>query len=244
MKPININSFTEYVRCLCEEWDTDDLLFRGQRSDESLLPRLGRLKFQEGKKLIQVEQEMLLEFKRQALPFLDRIPDNDWDWLALAQHHGLGTRLLDWTTNPFAALWFAVEKPPKKQSKNTKSYLPGVVWIFDASADHYITDYEKSSPFEIKRTMIFRPKHITRRIVAQFGWFTVHKWMKSQNRFIPLENIKRYKNQLQKVTIPYDLFASIRRELDRCGFNASSLFPDLDGLCQNILWQNTLLQDE
>jgi len=242
MKQKFISSFAEFSSYLSEERDEDDLLFRGQPSDDPLVPRIGRITLREKEALPDVEQTMLTEFKRQALPLLDFRPESDWDWLALAQHHYMATRLLDWTTNPFTALWFAVEKPPARNPK-TKSKLPAVVWVFNASKKDYVSDKELE-PFEVTRTMIFRPRHVTRRIVVQNGWFTVHKWMVRQKRFIPLENNNQYSKRLQKILIPPNAFSLIRRELDRCGFNAGSLFPELDGLCKHIQWQNTLLEDE
>lgn len=53
-------------------------------------------------------ERMLDDFKRKALQFLQYAPKNDFEWLFLMQHHGVPTRLLDWTTNALVALYFAV----------------------------------------------------------------------------------------------------------------------------------------
>ena len=91
------------------------VLFRGQsNADWPLTPKLGRTTFRKrfGVSLPDVETKLLAEFERQAVPHLStRSIQNSWDRLALAQHHGLPTRLLDWSTSPLVALWFAVEKP-------------------------------------------------------------------------------------------------------------------------------------
>ena len=53
---------------------------------------------------------ILTSFKRQARPWVDPMGWTYWDWLVTARHHGVPTRLLDFTTNSLAALWFAVEQ--------------------------------------------------------------------------------------------------------------------------------------
>jgi len=228
-----------FVKFVHERCTAEDTLFRGQPIDEPLLPKLARLDFKEP--ILDTEQNMIGEFKRRSLPFLDVQPKSSWDWLAIAQHHGMATRLLDWTLNPLAALWFAVNSPPEEKNGKLRN---AVVWILEPDLSDYATASTKESPFDIQRTKIYRPKHIVSRLVNQAGWFTVHKFMKTENRFIALERNNAYSAKLTKLIIPPESFSDMRFDLDRFNVNNSTLFPDIDGLCSHIQWLHTLLKDE
>lgn len=214
----------------------DDILFRGQTQDWELLPKLARLRFRGDVSIAEAEAKMLSTMQSRSIPFLDHPPTSTWDWLSIAQHNGMATRLLDWTTNPLIALWFAVEKPANGDED-------GVVWIFTPDGKDHVPDAERADPFKSDRTRVYRPKHINRRIVAQNGWFTVH-YLSSKGRFIPFEKISRYKNSLMKLRIPAKSFPDLRFELDRCGINTATVYSDLVGVCRDSEWQHSLLDDE
>ena len=236
----SINSLSQYLSFIekhCDQYDEfDDVLFRGQHEDWPLLPKLARLKYRSGKTVLDAESNMVSSFKRRSLPFLESKPETDWDWLAIAQHFGMATRLLDWTTNPLAALWFAVEKPAI-YSKD------GVVWVFTPALEDYVS-CDNESPFEIGRTRIFKPKHMNRRIVAQNGWFTVHQYKAAESRFVIMEKNKRYSKCLMKLRIPASAFPVLRFALNRCGIKAATIFNDIAGLCKDSEWRVSLQADE
>lgn len=237
LRPKTVTQLKDYIAFLDHYGDADDVLFRGQREDKPLIPKLGRLTPRDGAQLPVTERRLIDSFKRQALPMLVQQPQSEWDWLCVAQHHGLATRLLDWTQNPLAALWFAVAAPANNGQ-------PAVVWAFEPKERDFIIDATDTNPYKVDRTRVFRPRHVARRVAAQSGWFTAHKFMTSNKSFVPLERNAYYSQRLRKVIIPAAAFSALRSDLDRCGINAATLLADLDGLCRTIQWQHSLLEDE
>jgi len=229
-------SFTAHVQDHCRD---DLILFRGQREDWKLLPRIARVRMHGG--FLAGEAEMFREFKRQCAPHIPRTLTSDWDLLTLAQHHGMATRLLDWTANPLAALWFAVEIPAARAPATEGA----VVWIFRPPHEEILDGGRRNgSPFAKKYTVVFKPNFVTPRIVAQSGWFTAHKYLKDRGRFGTLDINPRYRDRLQKLTIAPKAFADMRYHLDRFGVHRGSLFPDLDGVAKHVEWLHTRLEDE
>ena len=113
----DINSVEDFLSHIEVFSEVD--FFRGQSSsDYKLLPSIGRL-FQEEQAdaLLSFEKEIFNDFKRKYCMFTDTRPKNDKEFLFLAQHYGLPTRLLDVTQNPLVALYFACIDSPKLQGE-------------------------------------------------------------------------------------------------------------------------------
>ncbi len=235
-KELSIASFTDYAAFLSDKCDGERWLFRGQSEDQDLLPKVARPDLQLHDGVLASERRMFEQFGLEAVPYLAMTVRSQWDLLIIAQHHGLPTRLLDWSQNPLAALWFAVEHP-------ARTGKPGVVWAFNFADDLLVDRAGEEEPFNVSSTRLLRPSHITRRLVAQAGWFTVHA-PSADGKGLEIMQMSPLADRLTKITIPASIFADLRYHLDRCGINRATLYPDLDGLCRHIQWKHTCSLDE
>jgi len=217
MKNIVIDSDDALHRVIRDHGDMH-LFFRGEDSASyALRPKYGRYQASDARNTPEGELGLLIEFKRRAGPLLEHSPANDWEWLAVAQHFGLVTRLLDWTESPLVAAFFAVRRPAALGDR--------VVYALDPLKIAHAN--EAVSPFSTAGVVIYRPKHIAARITAQSGIFTVHG--------PPVEPFAS--DALERWVIPQAAIAAIYSTLYSYQINEASLFPDLDGLARHLkIW--------
>ncbi|MFJ1337030.1 FRG domain-containing protein [Pseudomonas caricapapayae] len=212
--------------------------FRGEGRDYySLIPKVGRTK----KALLPLgyydENTIFERFKNQAIGLVHPSPMNEWEWLALAQHHGLPTRLLDWSTNPLVALYFAVAEPMndvdlQKEQIVAPKYQGDAAFYFLTIKSAFINTNVIRKPLKHQYVGIYKPPHVTNRIRAQSGVFTIQP-----DPHQPL-NERLRGSAVRKYRIPYSAREEIRQELRLFGIHQAFIYPDLDGLAgylQNML---------
>jgi FRG domain len=220
----SLEDFEEWVEIV--KGKTDTTIYRGQRNYWPLLPSISRNNDLE--MVLVHERELLEKFKNEAPRTLQLVPNSDWDWLVVAQHHGLPTRLLDWSFNPYVALWFAIKKA-KLNDSNPE------VWVMNPLIDDVVQSLDKARPFSGKRTKIFKPNFNIPRVRAQNGCFTLFKYVESvSKRFVPLEKNKYLGKRLVRVRITKNSLTIILKQLRAMGFKKSMMFPDTDGVARKI----------
>jgi hypothetical protein len=196
MARITIESFLDLHSIIEEKYTSGSpIIFRGVPDARyKLIPKVGRV-INYSRKL---EQDIFDLFRMYGISYLESEPKSDWDLLAIAQHHGLPTRLLDWTYNPLVAAYFAVEE---NFDSDSAVYAMPAPMILD-------TKKAKSLFRRAIGVDIFMPSHITRRIAAQSGLFTVH--------WTPTKPINR--NSIDKLIIPNSLRINLRGILYKYAF--------------------------
>jgi hypothetical protein len=236
-----VENATTYVRLLSRLPSARLHWFRGQTSaGHKLIPGLAR----GGKNWLTDEAMLANRFRQNASALLPTGTRTEWEWFLLMQHYGVPTRLLDWTENPLAALYFAVVSMRGRDTARND----GCVWVLDPSAlnseayastslsDIPTLDVDKTLDEYLPTAVIgaanIRPPiavlamRMFPRLVAQSGVFTlIHR------EPIPIDRIRdgRY---VGKIMVPGRAKATIAKQLADMGVTRLSLFPELESVAR------------
>jgi hypothetical protein len=223
--------------------------FRGLAdSNHILCNSLSRLA-QGHRDICTLEMSMLRNFRKYAAQQTPATIDSIWHWLAVAQHHGLPTRLVDWTFSPLVSLHFATEHPADYGRD-------GVVWCVDfvranrllprrlraileeEGSDTFTAEmlhaFETLRDFDALSSEAFllflEPPALDARILNQAALFSLmpspstrlHEWLDA------------HPDLCRRVLVPAELKWEVRDKLDQANITERTLFPGLDGLSRSL----------
>jgi type I restriction enzyme M protein len=205
-------------------------IFRGQGlARHDLLPGIARpgLTTSSGRTFTEEDEDLLLrQFKERAHRFVEQGYD-DLSLLVLAQHHGLPTRLLDWSYNPLVAVYMATEHEEKGNCESSAIF----VWE-NYSKPKIGTRLSMDEIQSMRKVEVISPTHLDIRIVNQRGLFTLHPY--PWNALISSET-----GTIAKVSIAHGYRQDLRKLINVLGINESSIYPGLDGLSRHLKWMQT-----
>lgn len=256
MEERRVGSWTELVDALYEgSWDSAHGRFRSPYCFRGLpdwryhrRTSLCRL----GGNFAPLEDDLVRNFRKYA--HQSQSPGNSWwNWLALAAHHGLPTRLLDWTFSPFVALHFATEKYDLFHLDGVvwminfielRRYLPRALnslleqegatvftaWILDRYARSLDEFDQRTAESGEPCVIFFEPPSLDERIVNQSALFSM-----MSSPVVQLEDwLRQHERQdpklCRKIIIPASLKWEVRDKLDMANITERVMYPGLDGL--------------
>jgi len=249
METVVVRSWNELLNELfADSWNKDIHRFRSRYAFRGLSDssyRLDTTLMRLGGKYVELERHLLRNFKKYAhRNIVER--DSIWNWLSVAQHYGLPTRLLDWTYSPFIAMHFAT-------SNIEKFTTDGVIWAVNYVKAHELLpqtlieklDAEGANVMTVemlseaintlpeldalacdKLTIFFEPPSIDDRIVNQHAFCSV---MSDPSMALDVW-LEDHPGISRKIIIPASIKWEIRDKLDQANVNERVLFPGLDGL--------------
>ncbi|MBS1686598.1 MAG: FRG domain-containing protein [Bacteroidetes bacterium] len=226
---IKAKSLEDILRRILKNDDCGHTVFRGvpDRVNHKLVPSVGRIDASlSNMNFDTYEVELFEDFKRHSKSEIPNQSYTDWEWLAIAQHYGLPTRLLDWTTSPLIALYFAT-KPQIGIDGHIMPCERNCGALYALHIENYIETRTHSNPFHYNKAGLIYPPYVAKRIVGQFGLFSYQP-----NPTQPLESQLNDDGRtwIRKYEFSSATATEIQRKLFFLGIRHQSAFPELDGI--------------
>lgn len=249
MQELEVNSFEEY-RNIVIDYSFHDWIYRGQNDyiydlNSSLfrtIERNEKIRSNNKQRVIHLvrekyEEELIKAFKNTCHIYISDLPSkrSTFDWLALMQHYGAPTRLLDFSFSPYIALYFAISGAKDDAAVYCINYkdITKIDKRSITNLDMYYQNIMKQEK-DIHNTFLvpFEPTFTNERLFAQQGVFLVPNSLNFSHHEILEEN---YDNTYYtKIKIKSSCFVDIITELQKMNITASSIYPGFEGFCKSF----------
>jgi hypothetical protein len=249
LEEVRISNWSDLHEALFQgAWNPEIKRFRSSYAFRGLNVNHNRIEnslMQLGTNFSGMEKHLIRNFRKYAHKDVVEY-DSIWNWLSLAKHHGLPTRLVDWTFSPYVAMHFMTSSMNRYSEDGAvlavdyvkvHQHLPGKLkkLLKEEGSDVFTIDMLNTAFKDLNEfdsaskdifMLFFEPPSIDQRIINQYALFSI---LSSSEANVD-EWLEKYPGTLKKFVVPASLKWEIRDKLDQANITERVLFPGLDGL--------------